>query len=110
MVSPAVSFLCVAVLRVFMAQTTSSKPYIVSLEPYSRASFRLPPSVVAALKRQLCGSMLVIKALHYLVTGPDARPRLNSTTPLLANLTTLEIGTICNNKMRMVRLRAVLKN
>jgi hypothetical protein len=85
-----------------MAQTNSNKPYIVSLEPYSRASFRLPPSVVAALKRQLCGSMLVIKALHYLVTGPDARPRLNSTIPLLANLTALEIGTICNNKMRMV--------
>jgi hypothetical protein len=85
-----------------MAQTKSNQPYTVSLEPYSRASFRLPPSVVNALKRQLCGSMLVIKALHYLVTGPDARPRLNSTTPLLANLTTLEIGTICNSKMRTV--------
>jgi hypothetical protein len=85
-----------------MAQTKSKNDYLVSLAPYSRASFRLPPAVVAVLKRQLCGSMLVVRALHYTVTGPDARPRLNSTTPVLANLTSLEIGTICNNKMRTV--------
>lgn len=85
-----------------MAQTKSKQPYLVSLEPYSRASFQLPLSAMAVLKRQLCGSMLVVRALHYLVTGPDARPRLNSTTPVLANLTSLEIGTICNNKMKTV--------
>lgn len=96
-----VSPLC-PVLRVFMPQTKSNHAYLVSLEPFSRASFRLPPAVVAALKRQLCGSMLVVKALHYIVIGSDARPRLNSTTPVFANLTSLEIGTICNRKMRMV--------
>jgi hypothetical protein len=86
-----------------MPQIESNQAYIVSLEPYSRAFFILPYPVLASLERELCGSVLVIKALHYFVTGPDARPRLNSATPVLGNLTSLEVGTLCNNEMKMVR-------
>jgi hypothetical protein len=46
--------------------------------------------------------MLVLQAMHWTVSGNDARPRLNSSQPLLANLTQLEVGTICANKLVQV--------
>jgi hypothetical protein len=92
------------VLRVFLAQSRTNQPYTVSLAPHSKAVFRVPPSVMTSLSGQLCSGMLAVKALHWVVTGRDARPRFDSSTPLLANLTTLEFGTICNNQLRMVSL------
>lgn len=91
-----------AVLRVFLLQPRSSQPYIVSLSPHSAAWFRLPPLAVAHLSSRLCSNMLVLQAMHWTVSGNDARPRLNSSTPLFANLTQLEVGTICANKLVQV--------
>jgi hypothetical protein len=92
------------VLRVIPAWVVPTQPVIISLLPYSAASFTLPVSLVASLYGQLCGSMLMIKAIHWPLPAGTARPWLNSSTPLLSNLTSLEIGTVCNRTFRTVSL------
>lgn len=77
----------------------------ISLSPHSTASFDLPAAVMATLPSKLCGSLLLIKTVHRALVGSDARPWFNSTRPLMANLTTLQLCTICNGVTREVSLK-----
>jgi hypothetical protein len=101
--SPSPPPVFLVVLRVFARFLRPSQPYTISLAPHSRAFLRLPAALFSLLSRRLCNSMLLIRAAHWALSGMDARPRLNSTTPLLSNMTTLEVGTICNKTSVMVR-------
>lgn len=91
-----------AVLRVFARFLRPSQPYTISLAPYSKAFMRIPAAIFGLLSRRLCDSVLLIRAARWALSGADARPRFNSTTLLLSNMTMLEIGTICNKTSVMV--------
>lgn len=56
------------------------------------------------VRSRLCGRVLYIKALHWGVRQKSGRPRFNSSLPLLGNLTTLELLTMCNGKLQEVGL------
>jgi hypothetical protein len=90
------------VLRIMLARLLTSAPLLINLAPHSSASFLLPPSVLAAISSRLCNNIVVIQAMHLNIQD-DAHPYLNSSTPLLANLTILQIGTVCGNSFVMVR-------
>jgi hypothetical protein len=94
-------------LRVYVLYVSPFRPHVVTLEPSSKATFLLPASLLAALSPRLCGSLLLIKATH-LGTGTAARLLFNSSEPLLSNMTMLELGTICDGGVVMVRLLMVL--
>jgi hypothetical protein len=91
-----------AVLRVFARFLRPSQPYTISLAPYSKAFMRIPAAVFGLLSHRLCDSVLLIRAAKWALSGSDARPRFNSTTLLLSNMTMLEVGTICNKTSVMV--------
>jgi hypothetical protein len=91
------------VLRIFAGSDKPPRPYSISLRPYSSASVIVPSLVVASLSPRLCNSILVAKIFHWATTRGDARPFLNSSTVLLANLTIVELGTVCNKKFVSVR-------
>lgn len=93
----------VTVLRVSVIYVLPYRPVLVNLEPTSKTTFLLPASLLASLHPRLCGALLVAKMTHVSI-GADARPFLNSTAPLSSNLTVLEFGTVCANKVVMVRL------
>jgi hypothetical protein len=91
------------VLRVFARFLRPSQPYTISLAPFSKAFMRLPAVLFGLLSPRMCDSVLLIRAARWPLSGSDARPRLNSTTTLLSNMTMLEVGTICNKTSVMVR-------
>lgn len=93
-----------AVLRVSVIYVLPYRPFLVSLEPNAKTTFLLPAALLASLHPRLCGALLVAKVTQ-ISTGADARPFLNSTTPLSSNLTVLEFGTVCGNQISMVRPR-----
>jgi hypothetical protein len=95
----------VAALRVFWNYLVSTSASLtIPYSPYSLASITLPPAALAAIRPQLCSSMLLVKTVHWGLDRSDARPRFNSSIPLLANLTSLEFATQCNGSLRQVRL------
>jgi hypothetical protein len=89
-------------LRLSMTLLDPSRAYVVSLDPPSKAMVRIPAAALAALSGSVCNSMLLAKAVNWAV-ATDARPMLNSNTSLLANLTSLAVGTRCNTTLRLVR-------
>jgi hypothetical protein len=90
-----------AALRVYVIYVLPYRPYLVSLNAFSKATFLLPESLLRSLHPQLCGALLVVRVQHVAV-GTSAWPFLQSTAPLSANLTVLELGTVCGNQLVMV--------
>jgi hypothetical protein len=75
----------------------------VSLEPHSAASFEIPMAVVDGVASQLCSSLFLIRTVHRTLAEGTGRPWINSSTPVLANLTTIQLCTVCNNQVKEVR-------
>jgi hypothetical protein len=82
----------------------TSSTIVISLQPTSSAAFTLPAAVVRAIRGRLCGAELVIKTMHWSLQDGTARRRYNDSTPLLGNLTTLELFARCNGQIQMVRV------
>lgn len=84
----------------------SSGPITLDMSPVSRAVLRLPPSVFAAVYGQLCDGLLTVQAVRLSIRpGSSADPYLSSSsssTPLLANLTNVQLGTLCNGSLVIV--------
>lgn len=91
-----------AALRIFVDFLNYGRPAQISLSPHSAASFQIPAPVMATLPSKVCNSILLVKTAHRTLVNSHAKPWLNSSTPLLANLTTLQICTICNGATREV--------
>jgi hypothetical protein len=75
----------------------------IFLRPFPNVAFEVPGALIDAVAGQLCSSLLLVRTTHRTVMGPDARPWLNSLAPLLANLTTLELLTVCRDVLVQVR-------
>lgn len=89
----------------FLSVVTTSETSI-SLSPVSEANFVLPSEAMIMVESKLCNSLLLVKTVHWAVSQ-SAWPRLNSTLPLLANLTSVELYTICNDTLQLVRTLVV---
>lgn len=92
-----------AALRMRALYMYTSSSIVISLQPTSSAAFTLPATVVRAIRGKLCGRELLIKTLHWGLQDSTARRRYNDSTPLLGNLTTLELFARCNGQIQMVR-------
>jgi hypothetical protein len=75
----------------------------VSLEPDSAESFKIPMAIIEGVAPQLCSSLFLIRTEHRTLAEGTGRPWINSSTPVLANLTTIQLCTVCNNKVKEVR-------
>lgn len=90
-------------MRASIAYLSSAAPVAIDLPPISRAVLRLPASAMARVYRRLCDGVLVVQATRLSVRpGSGAGPYLNSSTPLLANLTSVQLGTVCNGTLTKV--------
>jgi hypothetical protein len=74
----------------------------VSLRPYSDASFDLPVAMTTQLDSTLCSSLLLVKTVHRIAHNGRSYPWLNSSDPLLGNLTSVHLCSVCRNIVREV--------
>lgn len=68
----------------------------IFVRPYPGLTLELPGPVIDSVASRLCDSLLLLRSVHRTLRGHDAQPWLNSSTPLLANLTTYHLLTICH--------------
>jgi hypothetical protein len=89
-------------LRVGVMYAWGMSQAVISLHPASPAVFTLPSSVLASLRTRICGRVFYVKTLHWRARYGTGRPRFNSSVPLLGNLTTLELLTLCEGRLQKV--------
>jgi hypothetical protein len=67
----------------------------ILVRPFPRAIVEVPGPIIDSMSSQLCSSLVLVKTIHRTLAQTDARPWLNSSAPLLANLTTFDLYTVC---------------
>jgi hypothetical protein len=91
-----------AALRLYALYASTLDQAVISLQPASSAVFTVPKPAMQMVRASLCGSLLYVRTLHWRVNGGTARPRYNSSLPLLSNLTTLDLLARCDGTLREV--------
>jgi hypothetical protein len=67
----------------------------ILVRPFPRAIVEVPGPTIDSMSSQLCSSLVLVRTVHRTLAQTDARPWLNNSAPLLANLTTFELYTVC---------------
>lgn len=91
-----------AALRLIALYVWTDAAMVIPFVPQSPATFTLPSPVVRTLRKHICQSTLLVQTLHWRVRGGNPRPRFNSTTRLMGNLTTLDLFSRCNSRLQKV--------
>lgn len=72
-----------------------TSPVSLLVRPFAGATVEVPGAILDAISSKLCSSLVLVRTIRRTLFASDARPWLNSSTPLLANLTTFELCAVC---------------
>jgi type IV secretory pathway protease TraF len=84
-----------------------TSPAGLLVRPFTDAIVEVPATTLDALSSKLCSSLVLVRTIRRTLFASDARPWLNSSTPLLANLTTFELCTVCKGTIVEVSGRCI---
>jgi hypothetical protein len=85
-----------------------TNPAGLLVRPFPDATVEVPGATLDAISSKLCSSLVLVRTIRRTLFASDARPWLNSSTPLLANLTTFELCAVCKGAIVEVSGRCIL--